>query len=319
MKANQWSPCRAVWSMALSLALLGSGGVMAQTQPSRPAEKAPAPAAGVSPVNDESQAATREQLFKLLRVSPRLTSVLARDPSLLGDQEYVSRNNPDLAQFLQNHPEIVRNPEFYLFSNLGRAGRYNPALRLEQEVWPNLREPDYSDAVKLVGFLLFFCGILASLVWLLRALLENRRWSRMSKLQTEVHSRLLDKFATNEDLLAYMNSDAGKRFLETAPIAVGFDAGLHRTNPIAKVLTPVQAGVIMVLLGMGFFYLRNNLPGTDAQGILLILGTLALMLGLGFVIAAGLSWALARHFGLLPPRSSADTRKNPGPDTIERR
>ena len=318
MKANRWSPSRTVWSMALSLALLVSGGIMAQAQPGRPAEKAPAPAAGVLQLNDESQAATREQLFRLLRVSPRLTCVLARDPSLLGDQEYVSRNNPDLAQFLQSHPEIVRNPEFYLFSNLGRGGKYNPVLRLEQEVWPNLREPDYSDAIKVVGFLLFFCGILASLLWLLRTLLENRRWSRMSKLQTEVHSRLLDKFTTNEDLLAYMNSDAGKRFLESAPIAAGFDAGLRRTNPIAKVLTPVQAGVIMVLLGVGFFYLRNNLPGTDAQGILLIFGTLALMLGLGFIIAAGLSWALARHFGLLPPRAPANTQKNPGPVTIDR-
>jgi hypothetical protein len=59
-------------------------------------------------------AATREQLIKLLRVSPKRTTVVVRDPSLLANQEYVSRNNPELAQFLQIHPEIVRNPEFYL-------------------------------------------------------------------------------------------------------------------------------------------------------------------------------------------------------------
>jgi hypothetical protein len=273
----------------------------------------------VSPTNDEALAATRETLIKLLRVSPKLTTVIVRDPSLLGNQEYVSRNNPELAQFLQNHPEIVRNPDFYLFSNLGGPGRVNPALRLEQEVWPTPREPAYADVAKMLGVFLFFLGILGSLIWLLRTLLENRRWNHMARQQSDVHSRLLDKFTTNEDLLAYLNSEPGKRFLESAPIAAGFDASLPRANPIARVLTPVQVGVVLILLGAGLFYLRNNIPGADAQAILLILGTLAFMLGLGFVIAAGLSWALARHFGLLPPRVSATGQKSQGPDTIDRR
>jgi hypothetical protein len=297
----------------------GAGWGASQAPPARPAERAPAASAGVSPTNDESLAAIRETLIKLLRVSPKLTTVVVRDPSLLGNQEYVSRSNPELAQFLQNHPEIVRNPEFYLFSNLGGAGRFNPALHLEQEVWPTPREPAYADVLRTLGFFIFFLGILGSLLWLLRTLLQNRRWSQMSKLQSEVHSRLLDKFTTNEDLLAYMNSEAGKRFLESAPIAAGFDASLPRANPIAKILTPVQIGSVLVLLGAGLFYVRNNIPGSDAQTILLIFGTLVLMLGLGFVVAAGLSWSLARHFGLLPPRSSATGQKGLGPDTIDRR
>jgi hypothetical protein len=303
--------------MVLSLALPGVVGFAAQA-PQRPAEKAPVPPAGVAPPSDEALAATREQLIKLLRVSPRLTTVIVRDPSLLSNQEYVSRNNPELAQFLQSHPEIVRNPEFYLFSNLGGTGRFNPALHLEQEVWPTPREPAYADVARMLGVFLFFLGILATLIWLLRTLLDNRRQNRVLRLQTDVHSRLLDKFTTNEDLLAYMSSDAGKRFLETAPFAAAFDSGLYRSNPIAKVVTPVQIGVVLVLLGSGLFYLRGNIPGTDAQAILLIIGTLALMLGLGFVAAAGISWALARHFGLLPPRNSADARKSPGIDTIGR-
>gem|GEM_PF-318596 len=320
MLTNRWSSFGLTCSMALSLALAGAGALAAQTQPSRPAEKAPVSAASLPPMNDESLAATRELLFKRLRLSPKLTMVVARDPSLLGVQEYVSRNNPELAQFLQSHPEIVRNPEFYLFANLGRVGKYDIPLRLEQEVWPdNLRGPDYSDAAKVLAVVFFFVCTLGSLLWLLRMLLENRRWNRLSKLQTEVHSRLLDKFTTNEDLLAYMNSEAGKRFLKSAPAAEGFDAGTYRSNPIARVLIPVQAGAVLVLLGVGFFYLRNNLPGTNATALLLVLGTLALMLGLGFIIAASLAWALARHFGLLPERTLANPQNDPGPDIIERR
>src|SRR5215472_3870473 len=102
---------------------------LAQRTPAR----TPAVAGNMS---DEDREATRDRLFNLLRLSPKLTAVLSRDPSLLADQEYVNRINPDLAQFLQQHPEIVRNPEFYLFAN--GAARGNPGMRLEQYVWPEL-------------------------------------------------------------------------------------------------------------------------------------------------------------------------------------
>lgn len=321
MKSNRWWSLGMVWSMTLFLLLRGAGNMAAQTQPVRPAEKAPAAATTPVAINEDDQYAAREQLFKLLRVSPKLTTVIARDPSLLSNLEYVGRNNPELARFLQGHPEIVRNPDFYLFSNPVRAGKYNPALRLEQEVWPNLHQYqsiDCSDVMRSVGAFMFFVLILASLIWLLRVLLENRRWGRMLKMQTEVHSRLLDKFTANAELLAYMSSDAGKRFLESTPIAPGIDGGPFRGNVIGRVLLPAQAGVVLALLGMGFFYLRGSIPGTTPAVMLLVLGTLALMLGLGFIIAAGLSWGLARHFGLLPQRKSGSLQGSRGLDTIER-
>ena len=37
---------------------------------------------------------TREQLMSYLRMSPTLATVMASDPSLLANQEYVARNNP---------------------------------------------------------------------------------------------------------------------------------------------------------------------------------------------------------------------------------
>ena len=84
--------------------------------------------------NDEQLAATRENLFELLQMSPKLTGAVANDPSLLGDQEYVNRSNPELAKFLQNHQEVVRNPEFYLFGNFGGLGRSSKRLHLERGV-----------------------------------------------------------------------------------------------------------------------------------------------------------------------------------------
>jgi len=129
-------------------------------------------------------------------------------------------------------------------------------------------------------------------------LLENRRWNRIFKLQTDVHGKLIERFATSQEVLTYMSTDAGKRFLEATPIAVGFERQAPVPSPVARVLTPLQIGVVMTLLGLGLLFLRHNLP--EAAGPLLVAGTIALMPGLGFIISAGITWVLARHLGLMP-------------------
>ena len=264
-------------------------------QTSRPASP---PAPGTGPISEEDLSATRERLFSILRLSPKLTSVLSRDPSLLGDQEYVSRNNPALAQFLQQHPDIVRNPEFFLFSDHSR-----PGMRLEQYVFPELgyrqspAERIWSDVIPFLIFVVLFTAVL----WLLRVILENRRWGRLLKLQSDVHGKLMDKFGSNQELLAYMNTDAGKRFLEAAPLPMGSDLTTPAKMSLTRILLPLQLGAVLMLVGTGFLFLRSRVD-IDSQTPLLILGTLGLMLGIGFIISAGLAFFLARHLELLPKK-----------------
>ena len=56
-----------------------------------------------TPINEADLASVREQLFKLLRMSPRQTTALSVDSTLLSYPDYVNRNNPELARFLQSH------------------------------------------------------------------------------------------------------------------------------------------------------------------------------------------------------------------------
>ena len=63
----------------------------------------PAPNAAQQ-MSEKDVAAMQDQLLQLLRVSPTLAEVVAHDPSLLSNAEYVNRNNPELGQFLQAHP-----------------------------------------------------------------------------------------------------------------------------------------------------------------------------------------------------------------------
>lgn len=70
--------------------------------------------APVSVVEQPDAQRTRQQLSDLLRrYPPALGSVLALDPGLLSNQAYLAPY-PALTGFLSTHPEIVRNPSFYV-------------------------------------------------------------------------------------------------------------------------------------------------------------------------------------------------------------
>jgi hypothetical protein len=272
--------------------------------PARPAAtpKAAAPAQPpAAPVSDHDLADTQKELIRLLRLSPTVTSVVEHDPSLLADQDYVSRNNPQLAQFLASHPEVARNPAFYLFTHV-HPDDGSPDEALDRAVWPEFHPRNdgwsASDVIEPISAMLAFACFLTALVWLVRQFLENRRWGRIFKLQSEVHGRLIDKFGSNQELSGYMETEAGKRFLEAAPIPVGFGAEQQMPNAIARVLTPLQIGIVLVLLGIGFFLLRN--VRFEMHEAMLVLGTIALMPGLGFIISAGITWFLAGRLGLIP-------------------
>jgi hypothetical protein len=103
-----------------------------------------------------------------------------------------------------------------------------------------------------------------------------------------------------------METEAGKRFLEAAPIPVNFDQDQRVPNAVARVLTPIQIGVVFVLLGVGLLFLRPSLPEDAAP--LLVFGILALMPGIGFILSAGITWVLAERLGLMPDRRNGAGR-----------
>jgi hypothetical protein len=289
-----------VGAVSLSLILLSANSAAQVTKPASPrANTSPAQA------NPKDVVALQDQLLQLLRLSPTLAEVVARDPSLLGNQEYVERNNPELAAFLRDHPETAQNPDFYLFNNLHGQGE-QPSQTLERKLWPDMAGPRPSGIESElisdgIPFLVFLC-ILGALLWLTHVLLENRRWNRIFKLQTDVHGKLIERFGTSQEVLTYMGTEAGKRFLEATPIAVGFERLEPVPSPVARVLTPLQIGIVMTLLGLGLILVRYSVP--DAAAALLVLGTIVLMPGLGFIISAAITWALARRLGLMPKQET---------------
>jgi len=293
---RRWISASGFLSLLLVMAL-GAPAVRAQktpSQPSRPAspEKHQAVAAVDTNAEASDMESTRAEFHRLLDYHPRLVGVLYHDPSLLADLDYIKRNGPDLAGFLEQHPEIAQNPDFFLGDEVGRMhdtelSRRHPMAR------------DFTaELFGYIGPFLIFVILTGAFLWIFRALIENRRWSRMAKVQAEVHTKLLEKFSSAQDLQAYMQTEAGRRFLESAPIPVEPDQKIRLNAPVGRILWSVQVGVILAMGGLGLFSVRAFAP-PEGTVPLTILGMLVLMLGLGFVLSAGAAYALSRRLGLL--------------------
>lgn len=273
---------------------------------SSPAPKS-APVAAVASSSTDL-ADTREQLLALLRMSPTLVQVVETDPTLLADQDYVARVNPQLAQFLTQHPEVSRNPDFYLFANISAPrGRHVDGLRrrIDGRDEPNAAEIRQRSFENILQLVIFFV-VVGSLIWLIRILIENRRWSRVFRMQSEVHAKLIDRFAGSEELLQYMNTDPGRRFLEAAPIPIEFERDQRLPGGLARVLPPLQIGIVLTLLGVGLLALVHRLP--DFATPMLIFGMVTLMPGIGFIISAVIAWHISAKLGLLPNSPTTPTQ-----------
>jgi len=238
---------------------------------------------------------TRDRLRVILEQHPpSLAEVLRHDPTLLGNADYLAPY-PQLAAFLAQHPEVARNPSFFI-GDADRRGWEPDNPRMEAvRAWH-----DVLQTVSIAGVMaIVFSGI----VWLIRTALDYRRWARLSKVQVDVHTKLLDRFTSNEDLLAYMQTPAGRKFLESAPISV--DASPRAVGaPLSRILWSLQTGVVTAFLGLGMLFVSDRVL-EEAEQPLFVLGVLALAVGAGFVVSAGISYALSRRLNLLPASQPA--------------
>ena len=253
------------------------------------------PAAFAADTQDANE--TRERLQQLLdKYPPTLGQVLKLDPSLLERPEYMAAY-PALAAFVAEHPEVAHNPAFF-FANVRGANWPQPNDR---------RTPGYDMMANVLGGLAgltVFAVVTATLIWLIRTIIDYRRWNRLSKVQTEVHTKLLDRFTANDDLLAYIQTAPGRKFLESAPIPLHEEARSIGA-PLSRILWSVQAGVVLSLLGIGLLFVSGRVNEEVAQGVFVI-GTLVIALGLGFVASAGVAYGISRRMGLLErPAASA--------------
>jgi hypothetical protein len=131
-------------------------------------------------------------------------------------------------------------------------------------------------------------SVFSTISWVTWLLFSSIRRYKVARLQADIQGRLLQRFDSSEALMAYAQSDAGKQFTRTID--------MERGTPYGQILTGAQAAVVFISFGLGLLRLHAWNIGDDGP---LVFGTLALALGIGFGVAAALSYVLSRSFGLL--------------------
>lgn len=279
-----------------------ASGAQRQKEPvgRRPAAP-PAEAAQIVPGNANADD-TRNRLEELLRqYPPSVGRVLSLDPTLLDDATYL-QTYPELSTFLAAHPEVRHNPTYYFgnyeqnFRNLVPTYRLTPQDRAI-DMWNRAIQGFTIGAVLIT--------VAAGLFWLLKTMIEYRRWSRVSKVHTEVHSKLLDRFTSNEDLLAYIQTPVGRKFLESAPIPL--DSPRSISAPVGRILWSAQVGAVLTVLGLGIEVVARNVVD-ELAGPVGAIGAVIIALGVGFLLSAVLAYVLSRRFGLMNEPAAPETR-----------
>jgi len=276
----------------LAATLLTTAALSAQPAPPQ-APPAPSVQVPVYQVPVDAQT-TREQLQEILRqYPPAVGEVLRRDTSLLSRPDYMAPY-PQLVAFLQQHPEVLRNPTFFF-------GGYDYYEQRRQPLSPEVEA--LGVLLGGLGGFLGFGAFFAILIWLVRAVIQHRRWLRLSKVQTDVHTKLMDRMTTNEELLAYIQSPAGRRFLESAPIQQESDSPRMGAAPVGPIIWSMMAGIVLATVGVGFRFAANSVTN-EAQQAFTVVGVILLALGAGFVVASVMAYLVSSRLGLFPARAA---------------
>jgi len=148
-----------------------------------------------------------------------------------------------------------------------------------------------------IGPAIAVCAILALAAW--GFYLFFRRFQVVKQLQSqriESFNRLIEKFGNAKEFIQFAESPQGKKILEE-PVS-------PRPNPLNKVLRYIQAGVLFIMVGGGLWLngmrlsretdINNLRQGMESYNM----ASLALFLGVGLLIVAGISYVFVRRWHL---------------------
>lgn len=221
----------------------------------------------------------RNEFSHLLREHPpELAMTVKLEPTLLTNEAFLARY-PEVAEYVGQHPEIRQNPHFYL-------GEF---------IVPGVNDSIVDEIVEMLAVMTGFGLAIFAFAWLVRTVIEQRRWNRLSRTQAEVHNKILDRFSTSAELLEYIRTPAGTKFLESAPIP------LHAESPSnipgSRIIWSVQLGVVVMAAAVGLLLISFRFTGDEAQAFF-ALGAIAFCIGGGFIASAAVSLFLSRRLGL---------------------
>ena len=131
--------------------------------------------------------------------------------------------------------------------------------------------------------------IFGTICWIAWLIFSTIRHYKSAKVQGEIQSKLLERFSSSQELLAYVQSEGGRQFVKSLTT--------EQTTPYGRILSASQAGTIMVFFGVALLILRGRVEG--AEPVFMVFGTLITATRIRFGVSAAVSYFLSKSFGLL--------------------
>ena len=148
-------------------------------------------------------------------------------------------------------------------------------------------------------------GAFCMVSWIVYTIVTGlRRWHQQ-RVIGQFQAKLLDRIGSVNELGAFLNTDAGARFLKGLTTVTDAEAGPH-----VRILRAVQTGAVLATVGAGLFlygWFTPTVPGEVTNAINAI-ATILLGIGIGFLGSAAISHRLSKQMGLLA--SSDEQRRH---------
>ena len=148
----------------------------------------------------------------------------------------------------------------------------------------------------LIPFALF--AMIGTIVWIV-----SRENSRKEELRAETARRLIDKLDSGQEAMAYLESESGRKLLDT------LSTPPPRADPRRRIIATTSVGAVLCCLGVGLLVLHGLYRDEGALGF----AVMVLALGAGFLAASGVSYRLSRSWGLLDSDVASLRRAPAGP------
>lgn len=141
-----------------------------------------------------------------------------------------------------------------------------------------------------------FCFIVYIVITSLRRYL-------IAKTKASLQEKILQRIDSSEALTSLAANESGRRFLESITVEDN-----KTSSPTARILFGLQSGLVLFCFGVALVVLHHHIYAPNgtydpAQG-LIIIGTGAIGLGLGFLTASAASLFVSRKLGLISPAAT---------------
>jgi hypothetical protein len=128
--------------------------------------------------------------------------------------------------------------------------------------------------------------------WIIWVVFTTVRRYLIAKAKAGLQEKVLQRIESSEGLIALASNESGRNFLES----ITLEDSLPQ-SPFGKILFGVQAGIVLFCFGVAMLVVHHHVD--DYGSGFMILGTGAIGLGVGFLVAAVASIVVSRQLGLI--------------------